>query len=260
MQIKVLIFACFVFLCTMVKGQVDSIIAIPLDKSVLSGVGLKKLSLKDEPEKEFYQKRLYHGDDISIYVVSTEAWNNDFRNFWLDEFVYMFHGQAVVKPQKGKVQLFNSGDYFFAPKGYTGEWEIKTGNNLHYELSVISTTRADSTLISENIEHKLFEKSVLSGVHIQLNDNGKYTEILKKGVELTVMLKAERPSKWQIEPAKEMLIQLLSGQVTIETLAGTETTFFTGDFFIVPNGLEGIWKSDGHGLIKYLTIEKTRLP
>ena len=30
-----------------------------LDKSVLSGVGLKKIDFKEEPEKQFYQKRLY---------------------------------------------------------------------------------------------------------------------------------------------------------------------------------------------------------
>lgn len=240
-----------------VTAQNDALAPVLLDKSVLSGVGLKKVVLKDEPEKDFYQKRLYRGEDISIYVVSTETWNNEFRNFWFDEFVYIYHGESIVKPQSGKVQLFHSKDYFFAPKGFTGEWEIKAGKNLHYELSVISTKRADSTIISENLVHELFHKSMLSGAHIELNADGKYAEILRKGVELTVSLKAEKPSEWEIEPSKEMLIQLLSGQVTIATPGGIKKTFYSEDFFVIPKNLIGSWKSDGHGLVKYLTIEKT---
>lgn len=259
MYMKVLPLVCLAFLSTMLMGQGDSIIPIPLDKSALSGVGLKKIDLKNEPEKDFYQKRLYQGDDISIYVVSTETWNNDFKNFWFDEFVYMFHGEAIVKPQKGRTQLFQSGDYFFAPKGYTGEWEIRAGNNLHYELSVISTKRADSTIISESINHKLFEKAVLSGAHIVLDENGMYAEVLKKGLELTITLRAEKPSEYKMKNSKEVLVQLLSGQVKIKTPYGGESIFYTRDFFVIPKNLEGIWESEGHGLIKYLTIEKTVL-
>lgn len=48
----------------------------------------------------------------------------------------MFHGEAIIKPKKGKSQSFYSADYFFAPKEYTGEREIRAGNHLHYELSV----------------------------------------------------------------------------------------------------------------------------
>ncbi|MBW1295952.1 cupin domain-containing protein [Aquimarina litoralis] len=245
------------FLSTIATGQDKVKNPILLDKSVLSGVGLEKIDLKDEPEKDFYQKRLYRGNDISIYVVSTETWNNKFENFWFDEFIYMYHGEAIIKPQHGKAQLFHSNDYFFAPKGYTGEWEIKAGKNLHYELSVITTKRADSTIISENLEHELFDKPVLSGAHIELDKNRKFTQTLRKGVELTISLKAEEPSQSKIKDAKEMLIQLLSGMVTIKTSDNTETTFYSGDFFVIPEKMIGTWKSQGHGLIKYLTIEKT---
>lgn len=231
---------------------------ILLDKSALSGVGLRKVNLKDEPEKIVHQKRLYKGEDISIYIVSTETWNNQFTNFSFDEFVYMFHGEAIVKPQNGQTQLFYSGDYFFAPKGYTGEWEIKAGENLHYELSVITTRRADSSLVSNELTHQLFNRSTLSGAHISLGEDTNYTETLRKGVELTIKLQAEKPTESHEPVASgDKLIQLLSGQVTITDLREISQTFYSGDFFILPKGFEGIWKSEGLGLVKYLTIEKT---
>ncbi|MEN0045415.1 MAG: cupin domain-containing protein, partial [Bacteroidota bacterium] len=231
---------------------------ILLDKSVLSGVGLKKIDIKNEPEKDFYQKQLYRGEDISIYVVSTETWNNEMKNFPFDEFIYMFHGEAVVKPENGKTQLFQSGDYFFAPKGYTGEWEIRAGDYLHYELSVIASKRADTSLIQKDAAHQLFDRSILSGSHIVLNENGQFSKVLEKGAELTVRLKAEAPTERQIsEPAKEQLIQILSGQISITSKDESKQTFYAGDFFVLPKGFTGKWKSEGHGLVKYLTVEKT---
>lgn len=252
----------FVVLCIQMgysqNNSTEIIKPILLDKSILSGVGLKKVELKDEPEKIFHQKRLYRGEDISIYIVSTETWNNKFNNFWFDEFVYMFHGEAIVKPENGQAQLFYTGDYFFAPKGYTGEWEIKAGNNLHYELSVITTKRADSSLVSKDLTHKLFSRSKLSGAHINFDNSVNYTEILKEGVELTIKLEAEKPAeKLKSEPAKEKLIQILSGQITITDLEDISHTFHSGDFFIIPKGFKGKWKSEGHSLVKYITIEKT---
>ena len=230
-----------------------------LDRSVLSGVGLEKIDLKDEPEKDFHQKRLYSGEDISIYVVSTETWNNDFKNFWFDEFIYMYHGEALIKPENGRSMLFHSGDYFFAPKGFTGEWEIRAGNHLHYELSVITTHRADSTRISAEDDHQLFNRSTLSGAHIDLNEVNPYHEILRKGVELTVTLHAERPSSIQMsDQSKERLVHLLSGQISIVDINEEEHTFYTGDFFVLPKNCQGEWKSNGHGMIKYLTVEKSK--
>lgn len=231
---------------------------ILLDKSVLSGVGLQKIEQKNEPEKDFYQRRLYRGLDISIYVVSTETWNNKMDNFPFDEFIYMYHGEAIIKPQSGQAQHFYTGDYFFAPKGYTGEWQIQAGSNLHYELSVIATGRADTSVVSTNPSHQLFSRSTLSGAHIDLDEQDEFSEILKEGVELTIGLKAEKPSSKIIDnPAKEMIIQVLSGQITIEDKVGEAQVFYSGDFLIIPTGFTGKWNSEGHGLIKYLTVEKT---
>ncbi|MEM8523476.1 MAG: cupin domain-containing protein [Bacteroidota bacterium] len=240
------------------QADEDILQPILLDKSVLSGVGLKKIDLKNEPEKDFYQKRLYRGEDISIYVVSTETWNNKMENFPFDEFIYMFHGEAVVKPENGKTQLFQSGDYFFAPKGYTGEWEIRAGDYLHYELSVIATKRSDSTTIQKDATHQLFDRSTLSGAAITLDENGQFAEVLEKGAELTIQLNAELPKEASVnESSKEQLIHVLSGQITIISQDNTEQIFYAGDFFVLPESFTGKWKSEGHGLVKYLIVEKT---
>jgi len=63
-----------------------------LDKSTLSGVGLQKIDLKNEPEKIFHQKRLVRGDELSVYVVSTQSWVNKIEDYSFDEYIYMLHG------------------------------------------------------------------------------------------------------------------------------------------------------------------------
>ncbi|MEL6988334.1 MAG: cupin domain-containing protein [Bacteroidota bacterium] len=226
-----------------------------LDKSALSGVGLKAIEMKDEPGKIFHQKNLYRGEDISVYVVSTNSYNNKMENFSIDEFVYMFHGEAFVKPNIGKSQHFHSGDYFFAPKGFSGEWEILAGKHLHYELSVITTERASTN--SSNLRHSLFNKSILSGTQIDLTEESKHSEILREGVELSVTLNAERPSETPLNNAKEQMIQLLSGQISITDRENITQTFYTGDFFVIPKGFNGKWVSQGHGIVKYLAVEKS---
>lgn len=261
MKLSAFILLIFSFITTQLVGQFDSVSVIRplmLDKAVLSGVGLKRIKLKDDPEKIFHQKMLYRGDDISVFVVSTESWNNEFSNFWFDEFVYMFHGEAIVKPKMGQAQIFYSGDYFFAPKGYTGSWEIRAGENLHYELSVITTKRADSTYVSQDLSHQLFSRSRLSGAQISFDRSENQAEVLRKGVELTVSLMAEKPGSRELnEPFKEAMIQLLSGQITLIDAEGAEYDFYAGDFFVIPKGFKGGWRSSGHGIIKYLQVEKT---
>ena len=72
-----------------------------LDKSTLSGVGLQKIDLKNEPEKVFHQKRLVRGDELSVYVVSTQSWVNKIEDYKFDEYIYMLHGESVTRPAEG---------------------------------------------------------------------------------------------------------------------------------------------------------------
>ena len=231
---------------------------ILVDKSVLSGVGLEKIELKNEPEKQFYQKQLYRGNDISVYVVSTQTWNNVITKYPFDEYVYLLNGQSIIKPNRGNSQVFNSGDHLFTPKGFEGEWEIRAGENLHYELSVITTKRADSTKVAKDLGYKYLSSSILSGCQVSFKEENKHKEFLHQGVELTVTFQAEKPREERIlNPMKEKLIHVLAGQISFVDESNQEHIFYTGDFFIIPTGLKGVWKSAGHGIIKYMIIEKS---
>lgn len=238
------------------KNEGEVIKPILVDKSALSGIGLDKIVLKDEPDKDFYQRRIYWGDDIGVFVVSTESWVNRMDNFPFDEYIFMYNGEVEVRPDRGNVQQFYSGDHFWAPKGYTGEWEIKAGDYLHYELSVIATQRADASSIAEYREHVPISKTDISGSLITLDSTGHYNKSLVRGVELEITIKAELPQSLEdFLNEKECLIHLLSGQITIEDPVGEVHTFHAGDFFILREGLKGQWASEGHGLVKYLSIE-----
>ncbi len=258
---RTILFLCIYFMSLLAVRAQDSksiVQPIPIDKSALSGVGLKKIDIKDEPEKDFYQKRLYWGEDLGVFVVGTGTWNNKIKNYAFDEFVYMYQGEAMVKPNTGSAKVFYAGEYFFAPKGFQGEWEIRAGNFIHYELSVITTKRADSSRIKKNPQHARFSKSTLSGNQIRLNNKGTYEELLEKGAEITVKLKGESPTERMVNISKsEQVIHILSGMVKITGPRGKTHQFYTGDFFILPRAFQGTWKSDGHQLVKYLTIERT---
>ncbi|WP_350285404.1 cupin domain-containing protein [uncultured Croceitalea sp.] len=231
---------------------------ILLNKAVLSGVGLEKVERKDNPERRFFQKRLFRGDDLSAYIVSSETGTNTFENFPIDEFIYMLNGEAKVLMGAPKEQHFFERDFFFAHKGFTGDWHIEAGSYVHYELSVIATQRADSSKIRPDKWHLLFDKQRLSGARIELNDNGLYEDQLVKGAELTVLLKAEHALEKELKNINDdKLICLLSGQIALIDGTGETYTFYSGDFFLLPKGLKGSWRSEGHEIIKYLQVEKT---
>lgn len=230
---------------------------IRIDKAALSGLGLEKVVLSAEPEREFFQRRILRGEDLSIYIVSSQSWTARMDNFAIDEVVYMLNGKAKIKPDSGDEMSFQSNEFFFIPKGYTGSWQILANDSYHYELSIIATNRAPSP-DPKKITPELLDKDVLSGIDITLDNSGSYHKVLTKGVELTVSLKAESPKKKELStPAKEQIIHVLSGQIGLIDYEGDEHTFNTGDFFVLPKGFTGSWHSKGHGLIKYLVIQKT---
>jgi len=233
--------------------------AYGLDRSALSGIGLEKVVLKDEPEREFFQKRLIRGNDISVFIVSSESWITRMDNFGIDEVVYMLNGKANIKPDNGNTNSFYSNEFFFIPKGYTGSWQIEANTNYHYELSIITTQRTESSDKNQSVP-QLYDRDALSGTSINLDASGNYEQVLTRGLELTVKLKAQKPMTISLaEPERERLFHLLSGQVVIKNSLGEVQTFYTGDFFMLPEGFTGNWKSEGHGLVKYITFEKTTI-
>ena len=231
---------------------------ILLDKTALSGIGLKKLELDDQPGRDFFQKNLYRGEDLSVYVVSSQSWLGEMNNFSIDEYIYMFNGMARVKPVGEEGRLFRSGEHFFAPKGFTGEWEIMAGDQYHYELSVITTGRADTVLKSRNLNPMPFDRDKLSGADVAFGDGSSYREVLVTGDELTIAINARKPGSVDItEPAVEQVLHIMSGALRVTDMAGTVHEFFSGDYLILPKGFTGQWETIGHSLMKFLSIEKT---
>jgi len=229
-----------------------------LDRSILSGVGLQKIDLKDTPDRDFFQKNLYRGKDIGVYVVSSESWKIPFERFWFDEFIYMLHGSATVLANESEINLPGR-SFIFAPKDFPGNWEVKTGNNFHYELSVITNKRSDSTAVSKLKKPFVFDQTLIEGSNIQFDANGEYKEVIADGIELDIFLFAEKPQEklnWINET--EQLIHILSGQISLTDLDGTTNTFYTGDFFVLPENYRGHKKSEGHSLIKYFSVQKTK--
>lgn len=239
------------------QEQSQIIEPILVSKETLSGIGLKQIQLKDQPERDFFQKNLFRGKELSLYVVSSESWTAKMDNFSIDEYIYILNGKARVKPDGGDDQYVQVGEHCFAPKGFTGEWEILAGDHYHYELSVISTQRADSVSLSRNMIPHLLDKDQLSGVHIDFGENGLYEQVLVRGDELTLAIKAEKPRIQEVQHDKEYIISLLSGQLTLYTHGKDKQVFYSGDVIILPKGYTGTWESNGHGLIKYLVIEAT---
>ena len=228
-----------------------------LDKSALSGIGLEKVQLKDTPDRDFWQKNLFRGKEISVYVVSSESWTVPFDGFWFDEFIYILQGSARVGTPYGDLH-FQSGEYFYAPKGFKGAWEVRAGDHPHYELSVITNKRADPGKKNMYQTPGLLNPHVLSGSHIELNERGLYEDILFKGIELTIKMKVEAPRSISVlEPHKEQLICLLTGQLVMKDSEGATYHFHSGDYIAIPHGFVGSWESQGHGIVKYITVEES---
>ncbi len=246
-------------LCSqLILAQTDKVVRpILLDKFTLSGIGLEKVTMKDTPERDFFQKRLYRGKEISVFVVSSQSWTAPFDAFWFDEFIYILHGKGKVHLDNREDMTFNSGEYFFAPKGFPGKWEVQAGENYHYELSVITNRRADSTNVSKTKAPHLLDPSIMSGVDITWDEDGLYQEMLADGVELQIFLQAEQPRTVEITSwEKEQLISVQSGIVQLTDSDGEEHTYYTGDFFILPEAYKGTWHSQGHSLCKYVVVQK----
>ena len=64
--LQISLFLLFVYLTGICQlGAQDFPKPLLLDRSVLSGVGLQKIDLKDEPEKDFYQKNEISSDSVA---------------------------------------------------------------------------------------------------------------------------------------------------------------------------------------------------
>ncbi len=222
-----------------------------LDKSILSGINLDSIKLKDQPDRAFFQKSLYQGSEISAYMISSQTATKYFKSFPLDEFVYLMNGKAKLRPKNAIPYEFNTGDYIVVNKGFNGNWKTIGGNKYHLELSVVSNKRSNQKNIQNNQIPFKIDNDLISGV----NDYEIENKIIYSGKELEITLEAEKPQSIQIiNSKKEQFIHILSGMVKITPNEGNNKIFYTGDFFILPKGFNGKWQSEGHHLFRTLKV------
>ncbi len=230
-----------------------------LDKATLSGLNLKSVTNQSQPERKLFQKNLYRGSEISVYVVSSETAEADWDNYGIDEFIYVLNGRARLHPRNGVEHFYYPGDFFFAPKGYTGIWETQGGTEFYHELSVITSNRPKVKVDSLQQPY-LVDKMKLAGRGITPNKNEKkeaYKDILLEGAELAIQLEGELGTTKRITmPLKEQLIYIVSGTLNLTPTNGEMQTFHTGDFLVLPAGFTGEWESSGHRLFRSLRVYK----
>lgn len=238
----------------------EAIKPLRLDAATLSGLNLESVTNTKEPDRKLFQRNLYKGREISVYIVSSESASATHDSYGIDEFLYLINGGAMLKPKGGTEQNHYTGDFFIAPRGYVGEWETIGGTDFHHELSVISTRRNKNEIDPNKIQPFAIDKKKLSGIGITKIDAEKeiYQDVIYEGHELTIVLNAEAATQKEIrKPLKEQLIYVIAGSVTITDGNGKKQDFFAGDFFVLPAGFMGKWESKGHHLFRSMSVTKT---
>ena len=239
--------------------QQNVIEPILLDKSLLSGKGLKSVELKDQPKRKFFQSQVYKGEEISAYMISSNTADKDFESFPIDEFVFLTKGAVLFEPKDRKKIKFNANDFFVLPRGFQGNIKTVGDPKYHLELSIISNKRADTELISKNILPILLDKELILGEDIQLNENGFYENVFYSGLELEVRIHIERPRQFSIaNNKKEQCIHILDGSLNITANKAKTQTFNKGDFFILPIGFGGTIETKGDNLVRMIKISAVK--
>lgn len=226
-----------------------------IDERALSGLDIPQQQLQAHPNREYFQKQLYAGSDLSVFILSSETADNEISNFPIDEFVFYMNGRADIRTSDQDEYSFYAGDYLFVPKGFSGNWINNGGSKYHLELSVISNKRSDANSISTAENPFLLDRELISGIGLSEQASNGYRDVLHSGVELEVVTESELPADISLsDTEKEQFIHVLQGMVTITPSNGEAHTFYTGDFFILPKGFNGQWKSEAQHLFRTLRV------
>jgi len=242
-----------------VNQKFEGIPVIRLDNSAISGIGLKPVKNKNQPDRRLFQKRLIRGNDLSVYVVSSETATAQQENYAMEEFICLTNGQSRMNPTNGKEVIFDKGDSFIAPKGFTGEWETIGGDEFLIELSIITTKRIDGQVDPDKTLPYLIDKRKRSGVGISQIEDGSYLDILYEGIELKVTVEGHETGIVNHNtPMQEQVIEVLSGKVSITPKDGSTDDFLVGDYFMIPEDFMGSFEYVGHGVVRTMHVYKER--
>lgn len=232
---------------------------IRLDPSAISGLGLKKVTSSSDPDRLLFQRRLFQGNDISVYVVASETKTAKWEDYGIEEFIYVINGRARLHPAEGKERFYYPGDFFLVPKGYKGAWETQGGQSYYHELSIIANERTSTA--DTQLSPVLMDKAQIAGINISPVDgsNQSFHDLLHHGQDLKVITQSEHPNTvLDFRNTTEQLIYIIAGALTLQAKGGESMTFQTGDFFILPHNFVGSWVSEGHQLFRTLRVEKAK--
>ncbi|MEO9482751.1 MAG: cupin domain-containing protein [Ekhidna sp.] len=221
---------------------------IKISKELLAGEGLSAIKQED-PERRFFQKRVYNGTDLAVYMVAIGSGiTNEFESFPMEEFIFWKNGKALVEPINEEAFPIFAGDYFIQAKGFQGKWNFIGDGELHLELSVIARNRSASSGPSPISKALVIDRDLLSGVS---NKKEIYT-----GVELTVnMLTA---GKLEFEgTTKERMLHIVNGVITITQSGEEPIKCYPGEFIILREGFEGRWESQSLQPLRILEIYRS---
>ena len=248
------LFVCFVGLLTMgvykSHAQTDQPI-YQLSRECLAGEGLNKIKQKDST-RTVYQKKVYDGHDIAIYLVAIGTGiTNEFSNFPLEEFIFWMNGKAIIEPRGEEAFSIQTGDYFVQAKGFKGKWNFVDTDGVHLELALVAKDRPDSTFKSPMTRAMILDRDLISGV--TKPDDG----LVYEGPEITVKL--YQSAKDLMKSNQERMVHILNGVLTLVNQDGQKRLFYPGDFFVVKEGFTGIWNSTSIQSLRVLEVFKTKM-
>ncbi len=229
-----------------------------LDKATLSGLGLEPMTVSwAPPDGEFFSKTVYEGKKFDVSVVAGKVGATRFEDYPFDEFVYVINGQATLTPDGEEPQTYYTGDFFMVPRGFTGEWHSQ-GNRYYQELIVIMKERSDGPGDGSTVPF-LIDKAKISGLGIPSitwppnPDLEFYREVVYDGTELDVAIVAGVSNTTTFaEGMAEEFVYVVNGTAILTPTGGEPHTFYTGDFFVVPEGFTGSWEVIGNHLYREL--------
>ncbi|TYP98981.1 uncharacterized protein DUF861 [Tenacibaculum adriaticum] len=239
-------------------AQNESLKSISIDKIALSGLNLKPKNNKHQPERKLFQKNLFIGSEIGVFIVASETAVAKWDSYVTDEFIFVLNGRARLQLKNKEEFFYNKNDFFIAPRGFEGVWETQGGKSYYHELAVVALNRKTTDNISGKLPVTL-DNIKLAGINITPLENKTYSDILFEGIDLTIKTKSESSTLKELKRTlKEELIYVLAGKVTIISEDKEVQTFYTNDFFVLPKNFSGIWKSEGHNLFRSLHVAKTK--
>lgn len=228
-----------------------------LDKATLSGLGLEGGANEDGVMR--YSKTLFDGEKFDVSVVAGNGPNNietiNVDSFPVQEFCYLINGSVTFIGLDGKTATFNTGDFFVIPLGFSGQM-ITQGNHLYQVLLVVSDERGEPI---PNAFPMMIDRTNMSGLGLDVSsfppagpDAESNRKTMWDGSELEITIMDVESNSGDFTDMSEEFVYVLNGSATLTQVGGEPQTFYTGDFFVVPEGWDGNWTVEGNHLYREL--------